>query len=252
MKTDVGVFPTLTDAQRAADHLRSAGIPRVSVLAPGDPPGTAARVRTSDTEQQGIGKAIVEMVGGAIGVAGGMELGTAIASAFLPGVGPVLALGLAGAAVLGAGGVAAGAAVGGSLENFLSDGLPKDELYVYEDALRHGRSVLISFANDDQQADAARAIMLREGAESLDAARESWWLGLRPVEEEHYQTQGRDFTQDEELYRRGFITALHPDWRGKPYPEAQPDQCANPAFRRGYERGREYQRGLDEKYRKES
>ena len=47
------------------------------------------------------------------------------------------------------------------------------------------------------------------GAESIDAARESWWLSLRDAEEAHYQTTGGNFQTDEANYRRGFEAALN-------------------------------------------
>ncbi len=56
-------------------------------------------------------------------------------------------------------------------ENARSDGLPKDELVVYEDTLRQGRTVLIALTEDATQAEAARG---QAGAESLDAARDTW------------------------------------------------------------------------------
>ena len=56
----------------------------------------------------------------------------------IPGVGPVIAGGIIGAAILGVGGAATGAAAGAALERELADGLPHDELYLYEDALRKG------------------------------------------------------------------------------------------------------------------
>jgi len=59
-------------------------------------------------------------------------------------------------------------------ENALSDGLPKDEFVVYEDALRQGRTVLIALTEDATQAEAARAALGQAGAESLDAARDTW------------------------------------------------------------------------------
>ena len=139
-----------------------------------------------------MGSAMGGAVGGALGVAGGMHIGATLASLLVPGVGPVLAAGVIGAALLGAGGAAAGAAAGGALEDSI-EGLPHDELFVYEDALRQGRSVVIVVTQDEAQADTARGVLAQAGAESVDAARESWWVGLRDAEEEEYTGQGGDF-----------------------------------------------------------
>jgi hypothetical protein len=186
-----------------------------------------------------------------MGVAGGASLGVAVASLLVPGVGPVIAGGIIGAALLGVGGAATGAAAGAALEKGLADGLPHDELYLYEDALRKGRSVVIAFADDANSAESARNVMAQAGAESIDAAREDWWLGLRDVEEESYRAQGGDFPSDEIAYRRGFELALHPQRRGKAYEEVSAELSASvrevgseEAFRQGFKRGQEYLNNL--------
>ena len=256
MNTVVGIFNSFADAKRAAAMLRALGIPenRISVLSPGKPESDVeTNIPTSETEQPGMGTAVGGAVGGALGVAGGLEAGMAAATALIPGVGPVFALGLLGAALLGLGGAAAGAAAGNALEENLDGGLPRDELYLYEDALRRGRSVVIAAADSDEAADRARAELERAGAESVDAARQQWWLGLRGAEQAHYTNQGGDFKVDEAAYRLGFEAALHPDRRGKSYERCADDlrkryadDCRSNAFRGGYDRGQAYQQSLEQ------
>jgi hypothetical protein len=172
----------------------------------------------------------------------------------VPGVGTVTAIGLAALSLIGlVGGALAGAAAGGALEDAMSYGLPKDELYVYGDALRQGRSVLIVLTEDTEQAEVARAALVEAGAESLDAARDRWWLGLRDAEAEAYTAKGWDFTTDEKVYRRGFEAALRAEVSSKPYRDVleylrlhYADVYNTEAFRRGYERGCAY----DEEVRK--
>jgi hypothetical protein len=257
MKTTVGIFNSRADAERAVERLRSIGIAdnRISFLTPGDAEKKLEAVATTDTEQPGMGAALGGVVGGALGTAGGMSLGAAAASLLVPGVGPIIASGIIGAALLGAGGAMGGAALGGELEEGMADGLPKDELFYYEDALRKGRSVVIAFTEDDEQDSVARTVMNETGAESIDAAREDWWLGLRDVEEEDYTQQGKDFKADEAHYRKGFESALHTETRGKSYDEASSylgqcygEICEAQPFRRGYERGQKYHQGLREKF----
>src|SRR5215213_4982544 len=113
------------------------------------------------------------------GIADGMHIGAAAASLFVPGVGPVIAAGLIGAALLGAGGAATGIAAGGAMEDSMAEGLPHDELFVYEDALRRGRSVVLVVADDEVGEGVARDLFNEVGAESVDAARDAWWVGLR-------------------------------------------------------------------------
>ena len=106
---------------------------------------------------------------------------------------------------------------------------------------------MIAFADDTESTEAARSVMAQAGAESIDAAREDWWLGLRDVEEESYRAQGGDFSSDELAYRRGFEAALHPKRRGKAYEEvsselttAAAEAGSDEAFRQGFKRGQEY------------
>src|SRR5262249_20036335 len=106
MKTVTGVFASQSDAEHAMNEVRSAGAhdDRIALLAPGSSQGQLESV--------------------------------------LPGVGPVTAVGVLGGAVLAAAGATVVSAAGGSLENSISEGLPEDELFVYEEALRKGRTVV--------------------------------------------------------------------------------------------------------------
>jgi len=258
MKTVVGIFASSREAGRGIDGLQRIGIARenVNFIAPGASEKELVGVPTTDAEQPGVGKAVGGLVGGALGAAGGMQLGTAVASLVLPGVGPIVAIGAAAAALLGVGGAIGGAVAGESLENAVSQGLPKDELFIYEDALRKGRAVVIALAEDGEQADAARETLIQAGAESLDAARENWWVGLRDAEEEAYTAPGRSFKLDEPLYRRGFEAALQRGLRGQPYEEARgelrrrfPESYEEESFRRGYERGKGFNEASKDTYK---
>jgi hypothetical protein len=259
MKSIVGIFNSFADAKRGAALLRTLGIgdDEIAVLSPhASDADVEALIPTTDTEQPGMGPALGGAIGAGIGVAGGASAGAAAASLLVPGVGPVLAFGLLGAALLGTYGAAAGALAGQALEKGIYQGLPRDELYVYEDALRRGRSVLIAFAADDEIAENARVELGRAGAESIDTAREEWWIGLRDAEQEHYTNSGGDFKSDEAKYRLGFEAALHPDRRGKSSDDAlvalqqkYGDECNTTAFRQGYARGQSYQRNVVESYK---
>jgi hypothetical protein len=212
---------------------------RITVLSPGTPEREIARVPTTEAEAPGMGRTIGAVVGGAAGAAGGIQAGT-LASLFVPGIGPVIALGILGAAVLGIG----GAAVGDALDTSMREGVPRDEVYVYEDALRRGRTVLIALVEDDEQAETARNILDAASAETVDNAREQWWIGLRDAEAERYAPEGAQFGGEERTYRAGFEAALAPDRRGRRWDEVAgelerryPDLYRHEAFRRGYESG---------------
>jgi hypothetical protein len=181
--------------------------------------------------------------------------------ALVPGLGPITALGLLGAAVLGAAGATIGATAGNKMENSITEGLPEDEIFVYEDALRQSRTVVIVLAEDNQSASLIRDLLKMQGAESIDAAREQWWIGLRSAEESHYAKSGKSFAEDEEYFRRGFEAALHARTRCMEFDQVSaamtsaledvqrehPGKDVEAAFTHGYERGREhYQRLCDE------
>ena len=252
MTTVVGVFNSFTDAKRGVAILRSLGVSErhISILAPGTSEARfEATLPAIEAEQPGMGRAMGGTVGGAIGVAAGATVGAAAATILVPGVGPVLAFGLIGAALFGAGGATAGALAGEALEEGIAQGLPHDELYIYEDALRKGRTVVIALADSDPVAEQARTELSRAGAESVDAAREAWWIGLRDAEQEHYANQGGDFKIDEAVYRLGFEAALCPGRRNQTYDQAAANveeeyrnDSTAAAFRHGYERGLRYSR----------
>jgi hypothetical protein len=264
MEAISGVFETRTAAERAMQDAAAAGLPvdKITLLTPGSVDHLdqeVSGVPTDATEQPGMGKAIGALVGGGVGITGGSLL-----IALIPGVGPITALGLLGAAIAGAAGATVGAAVGDRMEKSTIEGLPEDEIFVYEDALRKGRSVVIAMAEDEGTAKRLREIMKREGAESVDAAREQWWIGLRSAEESHYSKSGRKFEEDEKFYRLGFEAALHARTRCMEFDQVSGEMNAaledvqreNPgvdveeAFIQGYQRGRDYYQQLCDENKK--
>ena len=260
MQAVTGVFASQDRADGAIETLLANGVTanQITLLTAGDRRRQPERVPTDAGEQPGIGKAI----GAVVGAAGGITGGSILAAAIVPGVGPVTAVGLLGAAILGAAGAGLGAVAGSSLENSLTEGLPEDEIFVYEDALRKGRSVVIVLAENEDAAEPLRALLRSEGAETIDAARHQWWIGLQSAEREHYSGSGRDFRNDETFYRMGFEDALHARNRCKEFDQVSAEMQANledlqkqypgvnvtDAYTWGFQRGREYyQRICEEK-----
>ena len=244
MEAVTGVFKSRDHAEKAVDQLRSLGIPeqKIGILSPGAAPERLeAGVPVTDSEDPGMGKAMGAAVGGAMGAAGGATLGLAAASLAIPGIGPVIAFGMVGAALLGVVGAAAGSAVGDTVEDELGEGVPHEDIYLYEDALRLGHSIVIAYANDGEQSDRAAEVIRNAGAEDLDTMRDNWWQGLRDEERAHY---GESFDQDEPSYRRGYQAALHPRRRGKAYSDVEEElrtayagTVLDRPFQTGYERG---------------
>jgi hypothetical protein len=256
MQAVTGVFRSESDAKGALAAMRATGVPedRITLLTPGKNGTGQESVPIVAGEQPGMGKAVGAVLGTAVGLSGG----PLIVAALIPGVGPITAIGLLGGAILAAAGASVGAVAGGKMENAMTEGLPEDELFVYEDALRKGRSVLIALANDHDDASRLGHLLKAEGAETVDAAREQWWIGLRGAEQEHYSAFGRNLSEDEKFYRLGFESALHARTRCKEYDQVLAEmtvdieelerkypgaQVAEP-FRRGYERGRDYYQRL--------
>jgi len=249
MKTIAGVFRLYQAARNAASALRRGGFSQnqITLLCPASEKDEVRTIRTSDAEPPGVGGAIGGVLGGVLGVAGGFELGVG-ATALIPGVGPVVAFGVAGAVLLGVGGAVGGAVLGKAADDKVTEGIPSDEIFFYEDALRQGRSVVLVFAEHRWEEQRAHKLLADAGAESLDAARRDWWLGLRNAEEEHYRALGHNFELDQDLYRTGFESALRRECRGGGSIDEEadclkwwyPDVWDSEPFRRGYERGREY------------
>ena len=158
MESVTGIFATREAAERAYEQVQQAGIPhdKLTILTPGSADQIDKEfqsVPTDASEQPGMGNAMGALLGGGIGITGGSLL-----MALVPGVGPITALGLLGAAVLGAAGATVGAAAGSKIEKATYEGLPEDEIFVYEDALRKGRSVLIALADDEPAASRVREV----------------------------------------------------------------------------------------------
>jgi hypothetical protein len=128
----------------------------------------ARKVPTDGTESPGMGGAVGGVVGGALGLA--------TANLVLPGVGLITVAGMLAA---GAAGAASGHAAGETLERKLGTGLPRDELEVYTAALRRGRAVVVAGGDTEDEMKEIRQAFEESGAESVDAAREDWLVGLR-------------------------------------------------------------------------
>jgi len=243
----VGIFASRAAAESASRALRERGFgeDRIQMLLPGETTPAAAEnvAPTEDAEGSGVGQAVGGVVGAAAGASAGLGAGALAASLLVPGLGAVTAVGLAAAALFGAAGAIGGVKAGEALEETRT-GIPRDELYLYEDALAHGRGVLFVEPRTEEEESAARAVLLASGAKSLDAAREAWWVGIRDTEKAHYDAAGGDFESAEQVYRAGLLGALRPDSRGRTFEEAVTDLrrhygdvVDHEAFRRGYARG---------------
>lgn len=190
MKTVVGIFGSASAAESAAANLMNAGISpgRIRRLTPDSSERQVhTGIPTSETEQPGIGRAVGGVVGGVFGATAVLTF-MAIAGTGVGALGGTSYFATGLGAIVGA---LIGAFAGGALEDRLSRGLPKDEIYFYEEALRRGRSVVFVFAGNARQEEMARRALGSAGADSLDAGDESWKVGIREPDGIHRGASGR-------------------------------------------------------------
>lgn len=235
MRAVTGTFRSFADGERAAERLgRIIGAEHVNLLTPES--GRAAVKAVPTTED-------MPPVGAPMGATVGSVLGIA-AAVMIPGLGQVTALGAAAAALFGAAGGILGWKTGAAADRALSGGLPVDEVYFYEDAVRQGRTVLVALVEDQEKEPLVRETLALCGAESIDKARERWWMGLRDAEAEHY---GDDhFEEHEALYRYGFTLGATGGANPRRLDELELwphlDEHERSVVRHGYERGIQSQR----------
>lgn len=174
MKIITAIFDSSLKAHRARSQLRVSGFKKkqITLLTPVSSQVEVAATPTSDGEQPGMGRTIGVVVGAAAGLWGGSLL--AILAALPLYSGKYLFLLLTGALL----GAIVGALAGSALENALTKGLPRDELFFYQDELRDGRSVLVVSANRQRQLRIGRAVLEGSGASALNAARKLRWIGI--------------------------------------------------------------------------
>ncbi len=168
MQAVVGIFESLESARSGGREVaQSVPAARLRLVTPGATSGEIDTLPIDDTEQPGMGAAVGGVLGGVVGAG--------LASLLAPPVGAAALASIAGGALLGAGG---GAVAGDVFEDALSQGVPRDELLVYREALRRGRTLVIAVTESEAEADAVRATLSAAGAQSVDAARDDWSVGL--------------------------------------------------------------------------
>jgi uncharacterized membrane protein len=168
MKTVLGVFASLVEAERAARDLENIGIPNVdiSIVA-----GNIAerhkeyleKARLSSTSA-GAAAASGASTGGGVGLIAGL-----IALA-IPGVGPIVAGGAFATLLTG---FAVGAAGGGLISAFTGMGVSHEEAPVYEEAVRRGAVMLAAHVNHPMEHDALD-ILSRHGARDIRDEVDTW------------------------------------------------------------------------------
>jgi anti-sigma B factor antagonist len=140
VETAIGVFATRDRAAEAVQELLRSGVPEDSIVF----------LTRSESDAQTVGKQFGAYAGGVIGGAAGMSAGVAAAVLLpAPGIGPVFALGFAGAALPGLGGAGSGSKVGATLaeDSHLPASAPQGGLSIdvafFRRVLNAGHSLIV-------------------------------------------------------------------------------------------------------------
>ncbi len=158
MRTVVGLFNRIEEAQGAIKMLRDAGFNREDInLIARDAKGEYSRhvESTKQGENQDIreGAAAGAGVGAVIGGLGGLLLG--LGALAIPGIGPVLAAGPIASTLIGAG---AGAVTGGIVGSLVDLGIPKEHAEAYAEGIRRGGTLVTVRTPDDRSDDAVQIL----------------------------------------------------------------------------------------------
>ena len=259
MEPLIGIFRSSASAETALYEILEAGVKKeqVMLLTPQTSLVNVPTIPSPEPDPPGACGAKAGHVAGAIaGFASGL-LGATTATLFIPGVGPILAVGtITLGTVLG---VAAGSVLGGAVQDATTLAIPPDHFFVYADTLRQGRWLLVVQPADTGQMNIIQRVFTQSDVQSFEAAREEWWRRLRETEANTTDLSVKEFPHNETLYRRGFEAALDTRLRGQSYEDAsevlqqrEPQFYQEEIFRRGYERGRTYYHTMRERYRQEA
>ncbi len=176
MRTVTALYDTRTAAESALSDLRSSGFSQddISILAQDADGSHAGKIDETQYVEEAAGAGAVggTVAGGTIGLLVGLG------ALFVPGIGPVIAVGALasalGSTALGAGiGAAAGAATGGLTAALSSAGLDDTDANLYAEGVRRGGTLLMLSA-DDAAADRAAEIMDRHSPVDMKDRGNHW------------------------------------------------------------------------------
>jgi len=161
------IATTYPQAETIVDNLKLSGFlnNQISVLLP-DNEGTrdfAHEKHTKAPEGAATGAGTGGVLGGVLGWLAG------IGSLAIPGIGPFVAAGPIMAAL---GGAAVGATVGGLTGALVGLGIPEYEAKQYEGKLREGNILISVHSENSTEADKAKKIFEKAGAEDIASASE--------------------------------------------------------------------------------
>src|SRR5580658_2031128 len=155
MRTVVGVFTSLVEAERTERDLKNLGIPseNISIVAGNDANRHKEYLEKSKLASTSAGAAAAS--GASFG--GGVGLIAGLVALVIPGVGPIVAYGALVTLLTGFG---IGAAGGGLIGAFREMGIPHEQAPIYEEAVRRG-AVMLAVDVDGARKNDTLAILVR-------------------------------------------------------------------------------------------
>jgi len=173
----IGLFDSVSEAQRALNELVQAGFSRDHIsLVAHDASGQYSKYLNKDGSFDPEGDVTADE-GAGFGAAVGAITGVlaSLGAMAIPGIGPVIAAGPLLAAVTGGTiGAVAGAATGGITAALIKTGLPEDEAQYYTEGVRRGGTLLVVDTDSDSKAQRAVDIMDRNGAVDVNQRAQQW------------------------------------------------------------------------------
>ncbi len=155
-KRIIGYFEDNGQAEQALRELKQKGFNEISILGNEKGGQEGGRGRNNSTSFAG-NLSNGTMTGGALGGLAGLALGAG--ALFIPGIGPILALGPI-AAGLG------GALTGGIAGALVDYGIPQDRSDFYEAKIKEGNTIMVLKA-DESKTDEVAKIMRDHGAKDV-------------------------------------------------------------------------------------
>ena len=175
MKTVVGVFSSINQAQRALSDLLATGIPSdgTHLIAGNDKNRHEEYLARSKSSSITTGAAAAS--GASFG--GGLGIVASLVALAIPGVGPII---YGGAMLTVVTGLAIGAAGGGLIGTFKNMGMSHEDAPLYQEAVRRGAVLAIAQVDDERALDAIEIMNSHGGSDirsEADTWRESDWSG---------------------------------------------------------------------------
>jgi len=155
-KRVIGYFNDNRQVEQAANELKDKGFNEISILG-NDSRGNKEGKGSGDNGGMTQNLSNGTMTGGAIGGLAGLALGAG--ALFIPGIGPLVAIGPL-AAALG------GAATGGVAGALVDYGIPKERSDFYETKIKEGNTVMILKAGEDK-IESVATILRNHGAKDV-------------------------------------------------------------------------------------